>query len=61
MLHTVAGARYSGDLVFAAHRAELHRFAAKISETVENDREKIFNEWRAFSQHPSATVIFKRN
>jgi hypothetical protein len=27
--------------------AELHRFAAKSPQTVENDREKIFDEWRA--------------
>jgi hypothetical protein len=38
-LRTVADARYFGYSAFSAHRAELRRFAAKIFQTVEDDRE----------------------
>jgi hypothetical protein len=36
-------------IVFALRYAELRCFSAKNFRTVENDREKIFVEWRAFS------------
>jgi hypothetical protein len=39
-LHSIADARCFSRSAFAAHYAELRRFAAKNSQTVENDREK---------------------
>jgi hypothetical protein len=48
-LHSIADARCFGHSAFAARYAELRSFAAKTFRAVENDREKIFVEWRAFS------------
>jgi len=40
-LHIVADARHFSHSTFAARFAELHAFAAKNAQTVENDRRKV--------------------
>jgi len=40
VLRTVADTRHFSHFTFLARGAELHSFAAKNSQTVENDREK---------------------
>jgi hypothetical protein len=59
--HCIAQRRYArcfDHLVFAPRRGELRRFAAKISQTVENDREKFSGPLHCCAATPSPVIAW---
>ena len=55
-MHSLADARCFGYPAFAARYAELRRFAAKNSQTVENDREKFSGPVRSLRGNATALI-----
>jgi len=55
-LHSLADARCFGHSAFAARHAELRRFAAENSQTVENDREKLSGPLHRCTETPPPVI-----